>query len=138
MQKLRLIERVYESYYRHECLGLCAMNIKQGYKQTEIGIIPEDWEVKNFGDLATTVSSGTSKASQIHGNYQVYGSTGVIGYSNKAEYGGDAILVARVGANAGKLNLVSGEYGVTDNTIIIRLKNNCCLPFFWRQLEQKH
>ena len=27
------------------------MNIKQGYKQTEIGIIPEDWEVKNFGEI---------------------------------------------------------------------------------------
>jgi type I restriction enzyme S subunit len=27
------------------------MNIKQGYKQTEIGIIPEEWEVKNFGDI---------------------------------------------------------------------------------------
>ena len=51
MQKLRLIERVYESYYRHECLGLCAMNIKQGYKQTEIGIIPEDWEVKTFQEI---------------------------------------------------------------------------------------
>ncbi len=114
------------------------MNIKTGYKQTEIGVIPEDWDVSNFGELATTVSSGTSKVSQIYGNYQVYGSTGVIGYSNKADYSGDAILVARVGANAGKLNLVSGEYGVTDNTIIIRLKNNYCLPFFWRQLEQKH
>ncbi|MEN9898127.1 MAG: hypothetical protein RLZZ66_1776 [Pseudomonadota bacterium] len=27
------------------------MNIKQGYKQTEIGIIPEDWEIKTLGDL---------------------------------------------------------------------------------------
>ena len=51
MQKLRLIERVYESDYRHEYLGLCTMNIKQGYKQTEIGIIPEDWEVKQLKDI---------------------------------------------------------------------------------------
>jgi type I restriction enzyme S subunit len=27
------------------------MNIKQGYKQTEIGIIPEDWEVKQLKDI---------------------------------------------------------------------------------------
>jgi hypothetical protein len=56
MQKLRLIERVYESYYRQECLGLCAMNIKQGYKQTEIGIIPEDWEVKLVQEISDVKS----------------------------------------------------------------------------------
>ena len=67
----------------------------------------------------------------------VYGSTGVIGYTETPAYEGDAILAARVGANAGKLNLVSGQYGVTDNTIIVRLNNRCCLPFYWRQLESK-
>ena len=54
MQKLRLIERVYESVYRHECLGLCTMNIKQGYKQTEIGIIPEDWDMFPLGKYLKT------------------------------------------------------------------------------------
>ncbi|MCX7075858.1 MAG: restriction endonuclease subunit S [Methylococcales bacterium] len=28
------------------------MNIKQGYKQTEIGIIPEDWEVETLKNIA--------------------------------------------------------------------------------------
>lgn len=28
------------------------MNIPQGYKQTELGIIPEDWEVVNLGNVA--------------------------------------------------------------------------------------
>lgn len=27
------------------------MNIPQGYKQTELGIIPEDWEIKNFSQI---------------------------------------------------------------------------------------
>ena len=26
--------------------------VKQGYKQTEIGVIPEDWDVKNLIDLS--------------------------------------------------------------------------------------
>ena len=25
--------------------------MKEGYKQTELGIIPEDWEIKKLGDL---------------------------------------------------------------------------------------
>jgi len=113
------------------------MEVKPGYKQTEVGMIPEDWEVRALGQMATTVASGRSKAGSEFGSYPVHGSTGVIGYSDTAEYTGDAILVARVGANAGKLNLVSGRYGVTDNTIIVRLSEEQCLAFFWRQLESK-
>ena len=28
------------------------MEIKPGYKQTQIGIVPDDWEVKKLGDLS--------------------------------------------------------------------------------------
>lgn len=61
MQKLRLIERVYESDYRHEYLGLCTMNIKQGYKQTEIGIIPEDWEVTSLKKVLSKIIDNRGK-----------------------------------------------------------------------------
>lgn len=29
--------------------------VKQGYKQTEIGVIPEDWEVKELGELGSVI-----------------------------------------------------------------------------------
>jgi type I restriction enzyme S subunit len=111
------------------------MDLRSGYKQTEVGVIPQEWTVRSLGTLATTVASGKSKVDSPFGGYAVYGSTGVIGYCERPEYAGDAILVARVGANAGKLNLVSGQYGVTDNTIIVRMSSDSCLSFFWRQLE---
>jgi type I restriction enzyme S subunit len=101
-------------------------------------VIPEDWEVRSLGALAITVSSGTSKTGSTYGEYPVHGSTGEIGHSDRVDYEGSAILVARVGANAGRLNVVSGKYGVTDNTILIRLKPDCHLPFIWRQLELKN
>ena len=111
--------------------------LRAGYKLTEVGVIPEDWDVRFFGALATLVASGRSMSGTAAGDYPVHGSTGVIGYTSSPEYEGDAILAARVGANAGKLNFVSGKYGVTDNTIILRLSSKCCLPYFWRQLEAK-
>ena len=113
------------------------MALTPGYRQTEIGVIPESWAVQLLGTLATTVASGRSSAGRAAGLYSVYGSTGVIGYATTPDYEGNAILVARVGANAGKLNLVSGKYGVTDNTIILRLNDSHCLLFFWQQLEIK-
>ncbi len=35
------------------------MNILNGYKQTELGIIPEDWEVKRISDFTSVVTGGT-------------------------------------------------------------------------------
>ncbi len=32
---------------------------KPGYKQTEVGVIPEDWEVKTLGEIASVSSGGT-------------------------------------------------------------------------------
>jgi type I restriction enzyme S subunit len=35
------------------------MGLKPGYKQTEVGVIPEDWEVKQIGDFKPFVTSGS-------------------------------------------------------------------------------
>lgn len=109
-----------------------------GYKLTDAGLIPDDWSCTSLATLAMSVASGRSKPDAIYGEYPVYGSTGIIGNTNNPSHAGDVILVARVGANAGKLNLVTGKFGVTDNTIIIRLKDNLCLPFLYLQLERKN
>ena len=54
------------------------------------------------------------------GKYVLIGSTGVIGNTSDADYSGNLILVARVGANAGLINYYSGDCGITDNTLIIK------------------
>ena len=35
--------------------------MKPGYKQTEVGVIPEDWEVKRLGDLGGVVRGGSPR-----------------------------------------------------------------------------
>jgi type I restriction enzyme, S subunit len=107
------------------------------YKKTEGGAIPEDWTLKSIADLAITVASGRSSVDSEFGDFPVYGSTGMIGRSTKGGYSGQAILVARVGANAGTLNVVDGEYGVTDNTIILRIGESVLWSYVWRQLDAK-
>ena len=45
------------------------MNLPQGYKQTELGIIPEDWDVKILGDIGTfSKGSGVSRTESNTGN----------------------------------------------------------------------
>ena len=43
-------------------------NIPQGYKNSPLGIIPQEWEVKKLGDVAESFSGGTPKA----GNNEYY------------------------------------------------------------------
>jgi type I restriction enzyme S subunit len=35
------------------------MELKTGYKQTEVGVIPEEWSVKRLGEIATIVTGNT-------------------------------------------------------------------------------
>lgn len=98
------------------------MATQTGYKASELGIIPQDWEVVELGEVCNYIGSGTTSTKGA-GNFLLYGSTGIIGTCEYAKYAGDAILVARVGANAGQVSSVSGRYGVSDNTIIIQVKN---------------
>lgn len=108
-----------------------------GYKQTEIGIIPEDWEVNPLEKYTMFVGSGKTNT-KSKGTFPLFGSTGQIGSCSNPEYHGDAILVARVGANAGKLSFVSGQYGVSDNTIIVKLKPQNNIHFFKYWLTYKN
>ena len=73
-------------------------------------------------DVVSGISSGTTVTHKVQGPYVFYGSKGIIAYTEKTDYSGEKILVARVGANAGTTNFVSGEYGVSDNTLIVDVK----------------
>lgn len=80
-----------------------------------------EWNEATLGELCFSVSSGRD-ARESEGEYDLYGSTGVIGKTATASYDAPHILVARVGANAGHLTKATGKFGVTDNTLVISLK----------------
>lgn len=42
--------------------------IKPGYKQTEVGVIPEDWEVKRLGEIAA-IATGCTPSTRDASNY---------------------------------------------------------------------
>jgi type I restriction enzyme S subunit len=108
--------------------------IPEGYKQTEVGVIPSDWDTKEIGNVAISIASGRSNTHSEIGDYPIYGSTGIIGYKKHKDYQGDKILVARVGANAGTVNKVSGEYCVSDNTLMITYPDEVDIDFSYYQL----
>jgi type I restriction enzyme S subunit len=44
------------------------MEVKPGYKQTEVGVIPEEWDVKRLGDCAT-IATGNTPPTNDAANY---------------------------------------------------------------------
>lgn len=41
------------------------MELKAGYKKTEVGVIPEDWKIKTIDDVATVVGGGTPSTTNL-------------------------------------------------------------------------
>ena len=82
----------------------------------------EEWEEYRIEDITVNISSGRCKSHSSNGKYNLYGSTGIIGKTDEACYEGNLVLVARVGANAGFLQIINEPCGITDNTLIIKPK----------------
>lgn len=91
-------------------------------------------EWKTLGDVCERVSSGKNKSRSEVGEFPVYGSTGIIGRTDNKAYDLEQILVARVGANAGRVNIAQGEYDVSDNTLILKVKDNFNLKYLFYYL----
>lgn len=76
-----------------------------------------------------SIKSGKSNGRKETGKYSFYGSTGLIGYKDDYDYTGEAILIARVGVNAGSLYKVEGKYSVSDNTLMLSASANISLNY---------
>lgn len=94
-----------------------------------------EWEENKLEKYCNKIASGKSKQNE-NGEYYLYGSTGVIGRTDKYSNDGKFILIARVGANAGLTNVVEGCFGVTDNTLVLDLKDDVDIDFILSLLHK--
>lgn len=78
--------------------------VKEGYKETEIGVIPEDWDVKPLKDCVSfldhrRIPIKDSERQKMRGIYPYYGASGIIDYVDKYIFDGTYILLGEDGAN---------------------------------------
>ena len=69
-------------------------------------------------------SNGKGIKLSQNGMFPIYGSTGIVGKTDSFLIDGPNTLIARVGANCGFTQYVSGKYWVTDNTLIATVKGD--------------
>ncbi|MEH8254544.1 restriction endonuclease subunit S [Aeromonas veronii] len=97
--------------------------IPAGYKQTEVGVIPEDWEVNPLGDLCS-LKSGlgiTSKDIDDSSAYRCFGGNGLRGYTQKYTHDGNYVLIGRQGALCGNIQYVSGRFFASEHALVATL-----------------
>ncbi|MDY0236423.1 MAG: restriction endonuclease subunit S [Gudongella sp.] len=93
------------------------------FKDTEIGRIPKEWEVKKFYDLfKVTSGSSLSQKNIVEGSYPVYGGNGVNGYHNEYEFEESKLVIGRVGAYCGCIHRTTPRSWITDNALYIKEK----------------
>ena len=94
------------------------MEVKPGYRHTEEGVIPEDWEVVNLGRTCTQVTTGKLDANAMKesGEYRFY--TCAKDYCQIDTYAFDteALLVSGNGANVGYIHYYKGEFNAYKRT----------------------
>ena len=114
---------------------LVARKQQYAYYRDQLLTFEEDRvEWRKLEEVCEKISSGKNKVKSELGLYPVFGSTGIIGRTDTKVYEKEQILVARVGANAGRVNIAKGEYDVSDNTLIVQNKDNIVLKFLYYYL----
>ena len=52
--------------------GVTREEVPPGYQRTEVGVIPEDWDIKTFNDVTLKIQDGTHFSPRLGGNDYLY------------------------------------------------------------------
>lgn len=118
------------------------MELKTGYKRTEVGVIPEDWHLDCVGDafevcnnLRLPISRSTRK--DMVGDYPYYGPTSVQGWINEFRVEGEYALIGEDGDHFLKWRsqpmtlLVRGKFNVNNHAHLVKGTLNLTAWFYW-------
>ena len=105
------------------------MDVKPGYKQTEVGIIPDDWEVELIGNCVS-ISVGRDLKEEHYSTFQsdvfqypVFSNTvankGLYGFYDFPEHTGESLTIVGRGVGLGTAFKRSGGYGAIGRLLVL-------------------
>ena len=111
---------------------------KPGYKQTEVGEIPEDWEVSTLGIICRTITTGKLDANAMvpNGQYRFYTCAKEHFYINNYAFDAEALLISGNGANVGYVHYYKGKFNAYQRTYILA-DFDCSIKFVEHFLSEK-
>lgn len=121
------------------------INIKPGYKQTKLGLIPEDWGITTLNQCVEFLDGQRKpikekERSKRKGEFPYYGASGIIDYIDDYIFDDNLILLGEDGANIlfrnSKLAFqVSGKIWVNNHAHVLKPKQNYHIGFLSEYLE---
>jgi len=120
-------------------------HIPQGYKESPLGIIPKEWEVKRLGEVCTFLDSQRipikdADRGKMRGKYPYYGASGIIDYVNDYIFDDDLILLGEDGANIIMRStplafLISGKVWINNHAHVLKTKSGFSRYYLCNYLE---
>lgn len=102
--------------------------------QTEIGLLPEDWEVKTIGECASLKAGDIVDVDTTSRKiYPCFGGNGIRGFVSKYTHEGTFPIIGRQGEWCGNVNLASGRFYATEHAVVARPNKTTdavCLYYF--------
>ena len=87
------------------------MGVKPGYKLTQVGLIPEEWEVKPLGKfIALQRGHDLTERERRSGEVPVMGSAGPNGFHDTAIVRGPSVVLGRSGASFGQAHYCASDF----------------------------
>jgi type I restriction enzyme S subunit len=129
------------------------MELRLEFKQTEVGVIPNEWDVKTIGEIAETYSGGTPSTTipEYYGGdinwitsselnkgriHEVDGRITQLGLDNSAAkmVGSETLLLALYGATAGVSAITYIEAAINQAVLAVKPKK-ACTEYLYQQLS---
>lgn len=124
---------------------LPGFEVKHGYKHTETGSIPEDWDLRPLGELVTFLDGKRrpvkdADRAKMRGSIPYYGASGIVDYVNDYLFDEDLILLGEDGENILSRNCrlafrISGKTWVNNHAHVLRPNPEISIGFLTDYLE---
>jgi type I restriction enzyme S subunit len=93
-------------------LSINNCQLPEGYKQTEVGVIPEDWDTEKIGVLASITTGSRNTQDRIDdGQYPFFVRSQIVERIDSHSFDGEAVLTAGDGVGTGKIfHYINGKF----------------------------
>jgi type I restriction enzyme S subunit len=116
------------------------VELKPGYKQTEVGVIPSDWESDEIGNLADITTGGRNTQDRVEdGAYPFFVRSQKVEYIDSYSFDGEAVLTAGDGVGTGKVfHYINGKFDVHQRVYRITQFNERLEGYFFYLYFSNH
>ena len=111
--------------------------IPVGYKQTEVGVIPEDWLVVNIDSIAKVKTGAKDTQDKVDdGVFPFFVRSQKVERVNSFSFDGEAVLTAGDGVGTGKIfHYIFGKFEYHQRVYCMSGFSNCTGKFFYYQFS---